>query len=680
VAVALVCAALVAPVLVAPALGHSLAQAQGDGYTPVYAIQGSGPASPRQRDTVTVRGVVTGVTATGFFLQDPLGDGDPATSDGIFVYTASRPDVAAGQCVVVGRARVEEFYAKTELNRVAAIQPATGCATPAANPAALPMTGLEQSSVQRWEAFEGMLVHLPPLAMVVLGPARAYAGGEVELAVAPAAWLTYLDTPRLFHDQPAAQSALLHVSNRLGATVPPAATGVRLAWPPIGLTGVLDYNFGKYQLLPLPGQLLWLQGDMPVARPQPAPLRDDEFGVCSANLHGLGRGAAQYADAGEYARALDRHAQFIATTLRDCTVIALQETGTPDDAAALARALAAYGLGFTATALPGPASADSAFPLTNSLLTRDDRVAVEEAALLQGCAATDYAIEDAGACPAGQYPLFDRPPLMVRLTVDGAWEGGPRLLWIVNNHWKSKAGDEAVNAGQRMAQARHVAAGVASIQAQAPDAPVVVIGDLNDFYAAPPIEALRTGVTPAMVHVYDYLPALDRYTYIFNGAAQVLDHVLVSAGLAQEVAAVEIAHVHADYPGTGPAPALSDHDPVLLRLRPGGAAIAGGNLQFAGIEVEARAADGRVLATGVTDAAGEYRLWGLPVGRVDLRYVASPAVIVEPTAQSEELVAGFQMLAAPRVHHRTALAAAALAVSTPDLAVRSIATDRRLNP
>ena len=88
-------------------------------YTPAYQIQGSGRivATP---GNVTTKGVVVGdfegtAAVGGFYLQDAAGDGDPATSDGIFVYTGNTDLVGAGQVVVVkGYAR--ERYGQTSLN------------------------------------------------------------------------------------------------------------------------------------------------------------------------------------------------------------------------------------------------------------------------------------------------------------------------------------------------------------------------------------------------------------------------------------------------------------------------------------------------------------------------------------------------------------------------------------
>jgi predicted extracellular nuclease len=74
-------------------------------YTPVYQIQGAGQ-SAAVTGIVTTQGVVVGdfegsAGLSGFYLQDPTGDGDPATSDGIFVYTGSGNVVTAGQRVRV---------------------------------------------------------------------------------------------------------------------------------------------------------------------------------------------------------------------------------------------------------------------------------------------------------------------------------------------------------------------------------------------------------------------------------------------------------------------------------------------------------------------------------------------------------------------------------------------------
>lgn len=107
--------------------------------TPIPTIQGTGSASALATQTVTdkngnvtgkistgtfnVRGIVTtlGQSLTkGFYLTDPVGDGNPATSDGIFVYLNDKEfatnyaDIKPGAELCL-EAKVEEYYGGTQL-------------------------------------------------------------------------------------------------------------------------------------------------------------------------------------------------------------------------------------------------------------------------------------------------------------------------------------------------------------------------------------------------------------------------------------------------------------------------------------------------------------------------------------------------------------------------------------
>ena len=76
--------------------------------TTISEIQGSSHISPLNGEAVTTSGIVTAVDATGFYVQDPVGDGDASTSDGVFVFTDSAPSVAVGDEVEVS-GTVSEF-------------------------------------------------------------------------------------------------------------------------------------------------------------------------------------------------------------------------------------------------------------------------------------------------------------------------------------------------------------------------------------------------------------------------------------------------------------------------------------------------------------------------------------------------------------------------------------------
>jgi len=97
-------------------------EACGDPYMPIYTIQGSGLASPLEGSLFATEGLVVGDFQDGkggFFIQDATGDGNTATSDGIFVFGTSL-DVNEGDRVRV-RGTVDEFFDLTEISDVSQI-------------------------------------------------------------------------------------------------------------------------------------------------------------------------------------------------------------------------------------------------------------------------------------------------------------------------------------------------------------------------------------------------------------------------------------------------------------------------------------------------------------------------------------------------------------------------------
>ena len=93
-----------------------------------------------------------------------------------------------------------------------------------------------------------------------------------------------------------------------------------------------------------------------------------------------------------------------------------------------------------------------------------------------------------------------------------------------------------------------------------PPACVIVLGDLNDVGFSEPLRILTDG-QPRLVSLVSTLPAEERYSHAYLGNAQMLDHILVSAGTAVAPAALDVVHVN-----TGIATSVSDHDPVLARV------------------------------------------------------------------------------------------------------------------
>jgi len=95
------------------------------------------------------------------------------------------------------------------------------------------------------------------------------------------------------------------------------------------------------------------------------------------------------------------------------------------------------------------------------------------------------------------------------------------------------------------------------------------MGDLNSFFDSQPVQALRDA---GLKHVLDFLPEEERYTYIFQGASQVLDHILVTPNLYDMLQDVVILHVNADFPPPDPEDdspiRKSDHDPIIAIFGP----------------------------------------------------------------------------------------------------------------
>lgn len=644
---------------------------------PIYTIQGDRLISPLDNRRVDTFGMVTAITETGFYLQDPAGDGDGATSDGLFAYTRRRPALRVGTCVTVVGGLVDEFYEKTELTQVSMgkITPSDECGAARVVPVRIPAAQLHLNPATIFEQYEGMLVEVVDLAGVVQGPTKRFASGEAEISFLAESLLPYIENGRIYQDQPENTAALMYLSSALGGDLPDLGFGDRLDTA-VGLgtdgavLAILDYNFGKYQILALPGQAFTGE-DRAFPEHTGFAAGADDFTVCTLNALALGRGTAQRGSEADYAEHLQRSGLVIAQRLHGCTIIGVQETGTPADANNLAARLATeFELPYTAVSLPGPNTSSPEFPLTNSVLVRDDRVTVLNAESRQGCSPVDYEIdEEIGVCPPGQFSLFNRPPLVVDLSIIGSWSE-PYTLTLITNHWKSKGGDESINVVRRTNQAAHVATLVQEKVDANPDAHVIVLGDLNDYYGSGPVEMLKTTVEPDLVHIYDFLPPLSRYTYIYNGASQVLDHILVTPNLVPTLAGIMPVHINADFPTPRTVDPTnvhhaSDHDPVSMRIRPQGASWLSGNVIYGGVGVQVRSRRGDLVAEAVSDAQGEVRLWGLTTGLYTVFYHAPEFVSLEREEARVLLVPGSNQLPDISLYHQSVLTGTTFSLLTP---------------
>jgi endonuclease/exonuclease/phosphatase family metal-dependent hydrolase len=154
-----------------------------------------------------------------------------------------------------------------------------------------------------------------------------------------------------------------------------------------------------------------------------------------------------------------------------------------------------------------------------------------------------------------------RKPLAGEFTYNG------HRLIVIANHWNSKGGDDPLwgrdqppvlsSEVQRQQQATIVRDFVQDVLAVDGNAEVVVLGDLNDFEFSNPLMTLKGA---PMNDLIETLPASERYTYVFEGNSQTLDHILVSDSLLG-VSHTDVVHVNSEFWDQA-----SDHEPQVARL------------------------------------------------------------------------------------------------------------------
>jgi len=160
--------------------------------------------------------------------------------------------------------------------------------------------------------------------------------------------------------------------------------------------------------------------------------------------------------------------------------------------------------------------------------------------------------------------LNSRKPLV------GEFVFNDKTVFVVANHFNSKGGDQPLTSrfqppqreteAQRLQQATDVREFVGQLQAVKADANIVVLGDINDFEFSPAVAKLTEG--GALVDLVTTLPAGERYSYVFQGNSQTLDHILVGGRF--KSVAYDVVHINAEF-----FDQASDHDPQVVRVKPG---------------------------------------------------------------------------------------------------------------
>ena len=593
-------------------------------YTGVYQIQGSGSATPIP-GTVTTQGVVVGDyelpggtdQIRGFYLQDPTGDGNPATSDGIFVYNGGVDTVSVGQVVrVAGTAA--EFAGQTQISGPTITQcGTTGSVTPV--DITLPFLSADDP-----ERFEGMLVRFPQtlyatehfqlgrFGQIVMTassdrlrqPTNVVAPGAAALALQAANNLNRIIVDDEINNQNPDPIRFGRGGNPLSA-----ANTLRGGDSVTGLVGVLAYDWAgnaaspsAYRLRPVAA----LGGTVPnfqAANPRPAAPSavGGRLRVASANLlnyfNTFGSGACTNGAGGvatdcrgaETSAEFDRQwpksvANLVGTGADVIGIMEMENDGY--GAASAIQDLVTKLNNATAPSTYAFIDADARIVQTNALGTDAIKVGLIYKPAKVAPVGTTAALNSVDFVNGGDGAPRSRPALAQ--TFEEATTG--EKFTVIVNHLKSKgsacdapdAGDGQGNCNAvRVKAAQELTAWLATDPTGVVDSDYLIIGDLNSYAKEDPITVIKNAEYTDLI---ESKLGATAYSYAFDGQWGYLDHALASKTLTPQVTGVVEWHINADEPSVldyntnfksaGQITSLyandqyrsTDHDPTIIGL------------------------------------------------------------------------------------------------------------------
>jgi predicted extracellular nuclease len=576
--------------------------------TRIHDIQGASHTSPFVDQEVSdIPGIVTAVRSNGFYLQDSKPDADDSTSEGIFVYTSSEPTVAVGDSILVS-GTVTEFrpggsdgtnnLTTTQISNPTIVKQSTNNRLPIATVLgkggrAIPTQVIDNDAVSGsvenpattfdpaedgidfYESLEGMLVQVNN--PVAVGPTNRF--GEIPV-LADKGVNSGIRTPRggIVIQPEDFNPERIFIDDAIIENPPQAQVGDTFDG---SIVGIMDYSFGNFKLLntaPLPkvisGGLTHQTTNLTAS--------EDKLTVATFNVENL--------DPSDGRTKFTRLASAVVNNLQSPDIISLEEVqdnnGPKNDS--IVDANTTYQTLINAIALAGGPNynyrqinpeddKDGGQPGGNirvgflfnpnrvNFIDRPGGTSTTNTTVIQGISGVELSASPGRLIDSnlsdGDAFEESRKPLVGEFVFNG------NKLFIVTNHFNSKGGDQPLfgrfqpptlnTESQRIQQALVVKDFVESILAEDPDANVIVMGDLNDFQFSKPITTLEDDILNILV---DTLPPEERYTYVFEGNSQVLDHILVTKHLAK-VAEFDIVRINAEFTDQ-----VSDHDPVVARF------------------------------------------------------------------------------------------------------------------
>jgi hypothetical protein len=591
-----------------------------DPYTAIYEIQGSGD-SAAVTGPVTTGGVVVAdyegpsPALRGFYLQDPTGDGDPATSDGLFVFNGNADSVEVGDLVrVTGTA--EEFQGQTQVSSVSSIvECGTGTVTP--TPVTLP-----QPSADFFERYEGMSVTFDQ-ALYVTEHYQLGRFGQVTVSsgdrlyqptnlVAPGPEALALqaenDLNRVIIDDTLNNQNPDPIIWARGGQPLSAENTLRGGDTTTGATGVMTYGWAgnraspnNWRLRPVDQTGTGITFEAVNARPTDAPDVGGAVQVAGMNLlnyfnsfsgcTGGVAGPPLDCRGADNQLELDRQTAktVAAIAAMDADVIGVNEIENDG-----------YGPDSALATLVGAVN-DEVGAGTYAYVDADAETGQVDA-LGDDAIKVGFLYKPAAVTPVGDTAVLNTEEFVTggdasprnRPSLAQAWKstetGGVFVVDV--NHLKSKGsacetpdlGDGQGNCSiVRTNAVRALLEWLATDPTHVDDADVLLVGDYNSYAKETPIATLEAGGFTNLVEKYQ---GEDAYSYVFDGQWGYLDQAMASDSLLPQVSGTAEYHINADEPSVLDyntnfksadqidslyAPdeyRVSDHDVVLVGLNP----------------------------------------------------------------------------------------------------------------
>jgi uncharacterized protein len=577
----------------------------------IAQIQGSGDRSSFAGSPTksTSLGTVTYLKSNGFFMQMATGDGDPNTSDAIFVFTSSSPGVHLGDSVCV-TGLVSEFYGGgsviltdtdntlTEYSSVSITTISTGNPLPAT----ITLNPDSAGAFDQFEKYEGMRVQVP--SITVTGPGGVSAIGsnaEADGTYSPsgAFWGIVTGTPRPFREVGIDSSHPIYVENSTGAhygllpsnptvfdsnperiqiyTGNPGDTVIDVSAGAVvtGISGVLDIYFGDFELdqdpTTVPGYVAPMVSNNNLTYTAVPTRSASELTVATYNLehfyddqqNGVSTPFEVVLTTPTYQGRLAKVSMAIRNVLMTPDILEVEEAENLGVLQAMSAKISSD------AALAGQTDPQYAAYLVQG----NDPSGINVGFLVNPNRVTNVSVTQyfGSDTYSGSALTFDRPPLLLTGLARNAG-GAPLPVTVIGNHLKALPDDDPTSFGttgtpeKRQAEAQELAQLVQNLQAANPKILLAVLGDLNTFEfndgvndvlgalvgsAASSSQVIRANtnvVSPQLTELSSaLLPANQRQSYTESGNAQQLDHILMSLGAFSRMTRFAIAHLDADF-------------------------------------------------------------------------------------------------------------------------------------